>query len=161
MLTFSSKGKAYLKRLGGKARGKKISSLPGESPSHPLFRLSPTSRLPTLHRFLLLFPSLRLFHPPTLLLTPPFHVRLTLLVQGTTNASQVQWQPPFHATSTCPVSRGSLGRRTPFASLFGEGPQSFLQGRVGWFWQTTANIPQGGVRWFSEGKRDSNAARFA
>ena len=34
MLTFSSKGKAYLKRLGGKARVKKISSLPGESPSH-------------------------------------------------------------------------------------------------------------------------------
>ena len=34
MLTFSSKGKAYLKRLGGKAREMKISSLPGESPSH-------------------------------------------------------------------------------------------------------------------------------
>ena len=34
MLTFSSKGKAYLKRLGGKARGMKISSLPGESPPH-------------------------------------------------------------------------------------------------------------------------------
>ena len=34
MPTFSSKGKAYLKCLGGKARVKKISSLPGESPSH-------------------------------------------------------------------------------------------------------------------------------
>ena len=34
MLAFSSKGKAYVKRLGGKARVKKISSLPGESPSH-------------------------------------------------------------------------------------------------------------------------------
>ena len=34
MLTFSSKGKACLKRLGGKVSGIKISSLPGESPSH-------------------------------------------------------------------------------------------------------------------------------
>ena len=34
MLTFSSKGKNCVKCLGGKARVKKISSLPGESPSH-------------------------------------------------------------------------------------------------------------------------------
>ena len=39
MLTFSSKGKACLKRLGGKARVKKISSLPGESPSLSLSTL--------------------------------------------------------------------------------------------------------------------------
>ena len=45
MLTFSSKGKAYLNQLGGKAREKKISSLPGESPSHSPLTLCLDSHL--------------------------------------------------------------------------------------------------------------------
>ena len=72
---------------------------------------------------------------------------------------------PFSANSTCPVSRSSLGWRTPFAPPFGEGPlpqplQRFPQGGVGWFWQTTSNVPQGGVRWFLEGRCDCKAAHF-
>ena len=55
---------------------------------------------------------------------------------------------PFPATSTCPVSRGCLGRRTPFTFPFGEGllpqpPQAFPGRRVGGFWQTNANVHHG------------------
>ena len=50
MLAFSSKGKACVKRLGGKARVKKISSLPGESPSQcPSTLCLRSDLLPTPH----------------------------------------------------------------------------------------------------------------
>ena len=88
MLTFSSKEKAYFKRLGGKVRGIKISPLPSESPSHspPILclgsHLLPIS--PCSITFFCSYP-LCLFHHPALLLSPPFRLCLTLLVQGTTN----------------------------------------------------------------------------
>ena len=120
MLTFSSKGKAYSKRLGGKAREMKISSLPGESPSHSPPTLCLGSHLhPVPPRSIAFFcssPFLRLHA------SPPFRLRLTYLVQGTTHASQVRMATPFSASSTCPASHGSLGRWTPFAPPFGEGP---------------------------------------
>ena len=135
MLTFSSKGKACLKRLGGKVRVKKISSLPGESPSH-----SPSTLC---LRADLLSTSL---HASSLSSAPPLSVSLSHssplsadlasdsslspvslpLVLGVTSSQNSQRKPGQMAnldpaTLTCPDSRRSPGRRTPFVPPFGEG----------------------------------------
>ena len=135
MLTFSSKGKAYLKRLGGKARVKKILSLPGESPSHSPSTLCVCSDL--------LSASL---HASSLSSAPPLSASLShssllsldlasdsslspvslLSVLGVTSSQNFQRKPGQMAnlgpaTLTCPDSRHSPGRRTPFAPPFGKG----------------------------------------
>ena len=115
MLTFSSKGKAYLKRVGDKARVKKISSLPGESPPHSPSTLCLGSDLlsishaSSLSSALPLSASLSPSHssPPVSL---SFRLLLALLVQGTTNASQVRWQPlslPLRTARTVAALRGN------------------------------------------------------
>ena len=114
VLTFSSKGKSYLKRLGGKARGINISSLPGESPSHspPTLclgsHLLPVSHAPSLSSALPLFAS------------PLFSSLLPSVCAGNYARKPGPMATPFSANSTCPVSRGSLGRQTPFVPPFGE-----------------------------------------
>ena len=152
---------------GGKASGMKIPSLHGESPSHspPTLCLGP-HLLPVSPRSITFFCSSPFCGSFTLPLFSSIPSVLDVTSSGNYAHKPGPMATPFSANSTCPVNRGSLGRRTPFTPPFGEGPlpqppQSFPQGGVEWFWQTTANVPQGGVGWFSEGKRDHNAARFA
>ena len=179
MLTFSSKGKVYVKRLGGKARVKKISSLPRESPSHSpstlclrsdLFRFSPRF-IAFFYSPLPLSASLSHSSPLSSDLASDSSLSPVSLpsVLGVTSSENFQRKPGQMAnlgpaTLTCPDSRAadalrpSLSRR---AAAVTTTSTNLPHGGVGCFWQTTANVPQGGVGWFSEGKRDCNAARFA
>ena len=108
-----------MKRLGGKARVKKISSLPGDSPSH-----SPSTLC--LGSDLLSSP-----HASSFSSALPFSASLSssspLSALAVASSENFAHKPgpmasPFSASPTCPASGGSPGRRTPFAPPFGEGP---------------------------------------
>ena len=120
MLSFSSKGKAYVKRLGGKARVKRISSLPGDSPSHSPSTLCLGSDLLSPPHASSLSSALPFSVP--LSSSSSFSVSSALDVAGLENHARKPgpMASPFSANPTCPVSRGSPGRRTPFAPPSGE-----------------------------------------
>ena len=134
MLTFSSKGKAYLKRLGGKARVRKISSLPGESPSHspPTLCLGSDLLSAPPHASSLSSPTPL---PTSLSHSSPFSSELASdsslspgflpSVLGVISSQNLQRKPGRMANlgpaTTCPDSHRSPGRRTPFAPPLGEG----------------------------------------
>ena len=120
MLAFSSKGKAYVKRLGGRARVKRISSLPGDSPSHsPSTLCLGSDLLSSPHASSL---SSALLFSASLSSSSSLSVPSALDVASLENYARKPGliASPFSANLTCPASRGSWGRRTPFAPPSGK-----------------------------------------
>ena len=171
-----------MKRFGGKARVKKISSLPGDSPPRsPSTLCLGSDLLSSPHASSL---SSALPSSASLSSSSPLSVPSALDVVSSENYAHKPspTASPFSANPTCPASRGSLGRRTPFDPPFGEGPlpqppQASARPGMGGARKTSATatrpassnseaadqyghgcLPSYG---FPQGKRDRNAARFA
>ena len=128
---------------------------------HPLFRLWPTFH--SSHFIASAFPlspSLSSSHSSSPLSIPS---ALYVTSSGNYERKPGPMAAPFSASSTGqPQLSGGMDALRPsfWRRATATTTASFPQGRVGWFWHSTTNVPHCRDGWCSQGKRDCYVARF-